>query len=67
MRQQAVKRAPSMIGPLFEEKFTEEELKLLIAIIESSVNRKYMKTGGELQKALGGNGWPRRGPWLNRR
>ena len=34
VRQQAVKLAPSTIGALLEEKFTEDELKQLIAIIE---------------------------------
>jgi len=53
VRQQAVKLAPSTIGALLEEKFTEEELKQLIAIVESPVNRKYAQMGGEFQKALG--------------
>lgn len=53
VRQQAVKLAPSTIGVLLEEKFTEEELKQLIAIIESPVNRKYAQMGGEFQKSLG--------------
>jgi hypothetical protein len=53
VRQQAVKLAPSTIGVLLEEKFTEEELKQLITIIESPVNRKYAQMGGEFQKALG--------------
>ncbi len=53
VRQQAVKLAPSTIGALLEEKFTEDELKQLIAIIESPVNRKYLQMGGEFQKALG--------------
>jgi hypothetical protein len=53
VRQQAVKLAPSTIGPLLEEKFTEDELKQLIAIIESPVNRKFMQMGSEFQKALG--------------
>jgi hypothetical protein len=53
VRQQAVKLAPSTIGALLEEKFTEDELKQLIAIIESPVNRKYAQMGGEFQKALG--------------
>ena len=53
VRQQAVKLAPSTIGALLEEKFTEEELRQLIAIIESPVNRKYAQMGGEFQKALG--------------
>lgn len=53
VRQQAVKLAPSTIGTLLESKFTEDELKQLIAIIESPVNRKYQQMGGELQAALG--------------
>ncbi len=53
VRQQAVKLAPSTIGALLEEKFSEEELKQLISIIESPVNRKYAQMGGEFQKALG--------------
>lgn len=53
VRQQAVKLAPSTIGTLLESKFTEDELKQLIAIIESPVNRKYQQIGGELQAALG--------------
>lgn len=52
-RQQAVKLAPSTIGTLLESKFTEDELKQLIAIVESPVNRKYQQMGGELQNALG--------------
>ncbi|MEO8118519.1 MAG: DUF2059 domain-containing protein, partial [Rhodoferax sp.] len=35
-----------------EEKFTEDELKQLIAIIESPVNRKFAQVTGELQKTL---------------
>jgi len=52
VRQQAVKLAPSTIGSLLEERFTEEELKQLIGIIESPVNRKFMQMGGEFQKVL---------------
>ena len=53
VRQQAVKLAPSTVGTLLEEKFTEAELKELISIIESPVNRKFSQMSGELQKALG--------------
>lgn len=53
VRQQAVKLAPSTIGVLMEQRFTEEELTQLIAILESPVNRKYQQMGGELQKVLG--------------
>lgn len=53
VRQQAVKLAPSTVGALLEERFTEAELKELISIIESPVNRKFSQMGAELQKALG--------------
>ena len=53
VRQQAVKLAPSTVGAILEEKFTEDELKQLVAIIESPVNRKFSQMGGEFQKALG--------------
>jgi len=52
-REQAVKLAPSTIGVLLEEKFTEAELNELIGIIESPVNRKFTQMGGEFQKSLG--------------
>jgi len=53
VRQQAAKLAPSTVGALLEEKFTEDELKELISIIESPVNRKFTQMGNEFQKALG--------------
>ena len=34
------------------ELISEDELKQLIAIIESPVNRKFLQLGGEMQKAL---------------
>lgn len=52
VRERAVKLAPSTIGVLLEEKFTEDELKQLIALIESPVNRKFIQMGGDMQKAL---------------
>lgn len=52
VRQRAVKLAPSTVGVLLEQRFTEDELKQLIAIIESPVNRKFLLMGGEMQKAL---------------
>lgn len=53
VRQQAVKLAPSTVGALLEEKFTEAELKELISIIESPVNRKFSQMSGDFQKVLG--------------
>jgi hypothetical protein len=46
VRERAIKIAPSTIGVLLEEKFNEDELKQLIAIIESPVNRKYAQMSG---------------------
>lgn len=50
--QRAVRLAPTTIGPLLEEKFTEDELKQVIAIVESPAYNKFQALGGEMQKAL---------------
>jgi hypothetical protein len=52
MQQQAVKLAPSTVGVMLADKFTEDELKQLIAIMESPVNLKYQQMGNEMQKSL---------------
>jgi len=52
VRERAVKLAPSTVGALLEEKFNEDELKQLIAIIESPVNRKFLQLGVEMQNVL---------------
>ncbi len=52
LRDRAVKIAPTTIGVLLDERFTEDELKQLIGIIESPVNRKFQQLGGEMQKSL---------------
>lgn len=48
----AVALAPTTIGPMLEEKFTEEELKQVLAILESPVYFKFQKLGDEMQRAL---------------
>lgn len=53
LRERAVKLAPSTIGTLLEERFTEEELKQVVAMLESPVNKKFQQTAGDMQKALG--------------
>lgn len=53
VRERAVKLAPSTIGSLLEEKFTEDELKQLVAISESPVNRKFSQLRGEMLNVLG--------------
>lgn len=52
VRDRAVKLAPTTIGAVLEEKFTEEELKQLIAVLESPVSRKFQQLGPDMQKAL---------------
>jgi hypothetical protein len=53
LRAAAVKMAPSTIGTALDEKFSEDELKVLVAWLESPVNRKYQQFAGETQQALG--------------
>ncbi len=52
VRDAALKAAPTTIGPILEEKFTADELKQLIAILESPVNRKFQSLGVDMQRAL---------------
>jgi hypothetical protein len=53
LRASAVKLAPSTIGVVLEEKFSEDELKVLINWLESPVSRKYQQVTAELQQSLG--------------
>ena len=52
VQSRAVKLAPATIGALLEEKFTEDELKQVLAIIESPVYGKFQRMGEEMQKVL---------------
>jgi uncharacterized protein len=52
VRDRAVKAAPSTIGVMLEEKFSEEELKQLINWFDSPVNKKYQGLSGEMQKGF---------------
>ena len=52
VRERAVKIAPTTIGAVLEEKFTDDELKQLIAWLESSVNKKYLQLGPEMQNGF---------------
>ncbi|CAN5455258.1 hypothetical protein BH11PSE7_BH11PSE7_24900 [soil metagenome] len=52
VRERAIKLAPSTIGPVLEEKLTEDELKQVISILESPAFAKYQKLQGEMQNAL---------------
>lgn len=52
VRDRAIKLAPTTIGPMLEEKFTEDELKQVVAFLESPVVAKFQAAGGEVQRAL---------------
>ena len=49
LRERAIKLAPSTFGVGLEEKFSEAELKQLIAWLESPVNKKFQQVGPEMQ------------------
>lgn len=52
LRASASKWAPTTLGTMLEEKFSEDELKVLIAWLESPVSRKYQELTPEAQQAL---------------
>jgi hypothetical protein len=52
LRDRALKLAPISVGPVLEEKFSDDELKQVIAMLEAPVYRKYQLLGGDMQKAL---------------
>lgn len=49
IREHAVKLAPSTLGVTIEEKFSEDDLKQVIAWLESPVNKKYQQLGPEFR------------------
>lgn len=52
VRDRAIALAPATIGEVMEQRFTEDELRQLVAWLESPVARKYQQTLPEFQKAL---------------
>ena len=52
VRERATKIAPAALGAALEEKFSEDELKQLIAWLESPVNKKYQQLGPEMQNGF---------------
>lgn len=52
LRGLAVKLAPATLGAQLEEKFSEDELKALVAWLESPVSRKFQQFSGEIQQAM---------------
>ena len=52
LRERAIEIAPTTIGATLEEKFSDDELKQLIAWYESPVYKKYQQLGGEMQNVF---------------
>jgi hypothetical protein len=53
VRDRALKVAPLTMGKMLDERFTEDELKQIVAMLESPVNRKYQSMGQDFQRSLG--------------
>ncbi|UUX97525.1 DUF2059 domain-containing protein [Aquabacterium sp. J223] len=52
VRERAAKLAPGILGPLLEERFSEDELKQLATWLESPIFRKYQQMLPEAQRSL---------------
>lgn len=52
LRAAAWKLAPGTLGPALEERFSEDELKTVVAWLESSASRKFQQTSNEVVPAL---------------
>lgn len=52
LRKRATELAPSTLMPLYEERFSEDELKQVIAWLESPVSKKLQQLDGELGSLL---------------
>jgi hypothetical protein len=53
IQERTTKLAPVVLTPILEEKLTEEELKQIIAWIESPVRKKYESLSPEMRNGLG--------------
>jgi len=52
VRDKALQAAPTTLGPILEQNFTEEELKQLVAWISSPLAKKYQDLNPQMQTAL---------------
>lgn len=52
VRDRAIKLAPSTMGKLLEDKLSEDELKQVVAMLESPAYAKYIQLDGDQQKIL---------------
>ena len=52
VRDRAVKLAPTTIGAQLDKNFSEDELRQLVTMLESPVNKKFTQHSAEMQKGL---------------
>lgn len=52
VRDRAIKLAPTSVGTLLDQKFTEDELKQVLAFLQSPAYLKYQQLGPDMQKVL---------------
>jgi hypothetical protein len=52
VQDRAVKLGPTVLGPILNEKFSEDELRQLLAWVESPVNKKFQSVAPEIQGTL---------------
>jgi hypothetical protein len=52
VRERALKLAPTTIGAVMEEKMTEDELKQLVAWLESATNKKFQQLGPDMRNSF---------------
>ncbi len=64
VRERTNKVAPGVMGAMLEERFTEDELKQVVAWLESPVARKYQQMAPDLQRSLMQKLGPEVGPLI---
>ena len=52
LRKRATELAPATLTPVYEERFSEDELKTVIAWLESPVSKKFQQVDGEIGNTL---------------
>ncbi|MFM2054504.1 MAG: hypothetical protein RL456_2541 [Pseudomonadota bacterium] len=52
VRDKAIKAAPGVMGPMLDEKFSEDELRQLVSWLESPVVRRYQQMTPDVQRGL---------------
>ena len=67
VRERALRLAPTTIGAVLEEKISEDELKQLVAWLDSPVNKKYQQLGPDMRNAFIQKLLTTRGRWSTRR